>query len=463
LEPKQQLTDFQNTVHKTTSKVKPFFQNNKKLSFILIGVICLIITAYIAGAYLINPQDKVTAFEHAVKNGDVKTLKNLVSSEESNLTIEDKHLQELIDYSRKNKDYLPKLVDGMMSQIHYEEIGISSTARTSDYNDYYLQKTKIPLFYSYYTIHVRPYFLEVSTNETGATVKLDGKQIFKTTDSDKKRTLGPFMPGIYKANAEKKYPYSLLSQDSTISAFDEDDATTETDLQLQGSNLKLEGNFEDTKIFVNGKTIDKTLKDMPEIGPISFNGTIRIHGERPFPWGLEKSPDALVEQDTSSVDITPIPFADKKTQQPIVDLVNKFSKEEMQAHIQHEPNKLTTIDDNLKVRFIQSINDDVQFKYTWKGQVLGTRIDFDNITLSQDESTKVYKTTVPIEIHAKYKKYDQYGFNKGEPLDNKVDQYLLTLTYDEKTKKWLISDQNDQYLNPSDYMKGKNVIKSEFK
>jgi uncharacterized membrane protein YvbJ len=459
LEPKQQLTDFQNTIKQTTSKVIPFFQRNKKLSVILIGVICLIICAYIAGAYLMDPRDKVMRFEQAVRNGDVKTLSGLIHSPESKLEIDEKHIKDLITYSKENQEYLPELVSSMLTQINDEENGITNIGGG---RDYYFKRTKIPLFYSLYTIQIRPYFLEISTNEPGATIKVDNKQVFKTTDKEKTYTWGPLMPGIYKTYAEKKYPYALLSQENIISAFNEETATSKSDLELNGGNLTLESNFENTKIFINGKAIGKTVKELPEIGPVSFNGTIRIHGEQQLPWGLEKSPDVLVEENTSSVDITPVPFATETTRKPIIDLINLFAKQHIQAYVQKNANVLTTIGDSLKAVYIENINSDVQSENYWKGNALGTRIDFDHIALSQDEETKIYQAAIPVETHAKYRKY--YSFDAGnEPLEDKVEHYELILSYNEKTKKWLITSTSEKYYSTDEYFNGKNTVKSEFK
>jgi uncharacterized membrane protein YvbJ len=460
LEPKQQLTDFQNTVKQTTNKLFPFFKKNKKWSFVILGVVCLIIVAYIAGASLMDPRDKVIQFEQAVRNSDVKTLEGLINSPESKLEVNEKHIKDLITYSKENPDYLPEMISNMMVQINDEENGITNIG--SNY-DYYLKRTKIPLFYSQYSIEFRPYFLELSTNESGATLKVDNKQVFKTTEKQKSFTLGPLMPGIYKTSAEKKFPYAMLSQDSTISAFDEKTANSKSNLELNGGTLQLESNFENTAIFVNGKAIGKTIKQMPEIGPISFNGTIRIHGEQQLPWGLEKSADELVEEDTSSIDITPVPFSSEPTRKPIIELINTFSKQHLESRVKQNANVLTTVGDTLKTEYIKDINDDVQNKYTWKGNVLGTRIDFDNISLSKNEQTKIYEAIVPLEIHAKYKQYGTFFSSPSDPLENKIDYYKLTLSYQEKTKKWLVTSVDSNYYSTDDYFNGKNTIKSEFK
>ncbi|WP_028777817.1 TcaA 3rd/4th domain-containing protein [Shimazuella kribbensis] len=460
MEPKQQLTDFQNTVKQTTNKLFPFFRKNKKWSFALLSVVCLIVVAYIAGASLMDPRDKVIQFEQAVHNGDVKTLKSLINSPESNLEVDDKHIKDLITYSKENQEYLPDMISNMMFQINDEENGITNIGSSCDY---YLKQTKIPLFYSKYSIEFRPYFLELSTNESGATLKVDSKQVFKTTEKEKKFTLGPLMPGIYKTSAEKKFPYAMLSQDSTISAFDEKTANSKSNLELNGGTLQLESNFENTTIFVNGKAIGKTIHQMPEIGPISFNGTIRIHGEQQMPWGLEKSADELVEESTSSINITPVPFATEPTRKPIIELINTFSKQDLESRVKQNANVLTTIGDTLRTKYIEDINDDVKYKYTWKGKALGTRIDFDNISLSQNEQTKIYEAVVPLEIHAKYKQYGTFFSSPNDPLEDKIDYYKITLSYNEKTKKWLVTTIDSTNYSTDDYFNGKNTIKSEFK
>lgn len=459
MEPKKQIQDAGHTLKQISSNTLPFFQRNKKGSIIFISVIGLIALVYILGAYLSDPMDKVITFEQAVRTGNIKQLRSLVNSPESNLEVTDKQLQDLVKYSRENKQYLPDIISAMTMQINDEKNGIPSTTTISDY---YLKPTKIPLFYTQYSIEFRPYFIEVSTNEAGATIKVDNKKVFTTTESQQKFTYGPVMPGNYKVSAEKQAPFALLKEEQQYSIFERLTTTAEVDLKLTGGTLQVESNFEDTAIFINGKPIAKTVKEMPEISPISFNGTIRIHGEQQLPWGKEKSPEIVIEESTSSVDITPQPFTTEATRKPIVDLINNFVKQELQALVKHDANLLTTVDDNLKAAYVNDINDDVKYKYTWKGKAHGTRIDFDHVTLSKDEETGVYKVKIPVEIHSSYKEFNEYE-NANSPIDKTAEPHHFTLSYNEKSKKWLISSTSKQYYTSEGEFSGKNTVKSEFK
>jgi uncharacterized membrane protein YvbJ len=458
LEPKSQIQDAGQTLKQLSSNVLPFFRRNKKMSIVLIIIIGLISLIYIAGAFLSDPIDKVIAFEQAVRNGDIKQLRNLVHSPESNVEVTDKQLQDLVKYSRENKHYLPEIINNMMAQLNDEKIGIPSTSTS----DYYLKATKIPLFYTQYMIEFRPYFIEISTNEAGAILKVDNKKVFTTTEAQKEFTYGPVMPGNYKVSAEKQAPFALLKEEQQYSIFERLSSTADIDLSLTGGTLVLESNFDETAIFVNGKSIGKTIKEMSEISPISFNSTIRVHGEQQFPWGKEKSPEILIEESTTSADITPKPFAEEATRKPIVDLINQFVKEELQALIKHNANLLTTVDDNLKAEYVNEINDDVKFNYTWKGKAHGTRIDFDHVSLSKDEDTGIYQVTIPVEIHASYKEYSSFE-NTNSPTEEKTEPYHFTLSYNEKRKKWLISKTKKQYFNSESEFTGNNTVKSEFK
>ncbi|MCO0596981.1 hypothetical protein NGI46_05825 [Peribacillus butanolivorans] len=47
-------------------------------------------------------------------------------------------------------------------------------------------------------------------------------------------------------------------------------------------------------------------------GPVSTDGSIKVHGEVEYPWGIAKSVSQTIDEDTKSLDITPIHLENKK-------------------------------------------------------------------------------------------------------------------------------------------------------
>nr|WP_252430860.1 hypothetical protein [Peribacillus butanolivorans] len=68
---------------------------------------------------------------------------------------------------------------------------------------------------------------------------------------------------------------------------------------------------------------------------------------------------------------------------------------------------------------------------------------------------------IPVEFHNKLKRYN--GFNDSEPIEETFEEYWLVLTYNEKSKQWIIDDVKDYYSYNDEFMKGNDVVKSDFK
>lgn len=97
----------------------------------------------------------------------------------------------------------------------------------------------------------------------------------------------------------------------------------------------------------------------------------------------------------------------------------------------------------------------------WKGKALGTRIEFEfeNVTFSKENDQ--YQVKLPVEFHSEQMEY--YGFNEGDPLEEVFEEYLVVVTYDEKSKQWTIDELEDYYFDTVEFMKEKEVVKSDFK
>lgn len=455
-----------NPLHIFLEKTLEFLQ--KHLKWVVIsGIVILVISlVYIIGAFLTDPENLVADFEKAVRSGDTEALADLVSSSDDKLTVDKKHLQQFIEYAKENNESLNDLLSAMRAQIaHYQEeywkIPSDAPEDYLAYGDFYIDKTEIPLFYDIYSIKVRPYYIKIETNEPDAIIKVDGKKVFHTSSNNLVYTYGPVMPGKYEVSAEKKFEYAHLQNKDEITAFNDDDQTIESDLELQGETITLESKFDGTQVMVNGKPIGKTVQEVSQFGPVSLNGTIKLQGELQFPWGVEKSEEITLTEGTYSVDLTPKPFQSQENKQQVVNVINQFAKERIQAYVTLNGNVFTTVDDNVKKGFIDEISVDKELKNTYKGKALGTRIDFDHLDINWNDTNSRYEITLPVEIHELFKKYTSWD-SKDEPMDEEYLEYMITLYYDENKKNWVITNI-DNYFFWDNYMQGKDIVKTEFK
>lgn len=120
---------------------------------------------------------------------------------------------------------------------------------------------------------------------------------------------------------------------------------------------------------------------------------------------------------------------------------------------------INTAADNIVKDYAENIRFAKTNESYWKGTALGTRIDLGNIKLTKENEQ--YEVEIPVEFHNKLKRYN--GFNDSEPLEETFEEYWLVLTYNEKSKQWIIDEVKDYYSLNDEFMKGNDVVKSDFK
>lgn len=455
--------------HFMSDKFFPFLQKHGKWIVLLLAIGLLVGLIYLIGGLLHDPEGMINDFENAVRMGNVEELEGMITSRTEKLVLEKKQLKAFVDHAQKDKDYLDDLLKAMRAQLYYyegEPWKISSDAPEDylNYGDFYIHRKEIPLFYDSYEIVVRPYYITISTNEPDAVIKVNGQEKFRTAQNNLKYSFGPVMPGKYDVLVEKKFEYAQLSSQEEIEAFDYRPQTIDKDLGLYGEKISVESDFEDTQIVINGKDTNKTTGSLDKFGPISRNGTIKIQGKHMFPWGEERSMEQVVDEDTSSVDLTPIAFNSQESKTQATETINSFFRTEMVALVQQDVNKLNNASDNLKKKYAEQISRLKKYDSYWKGKTLGTRIDYSQAKIRLNSSNNQYEVSIPVEVHYLSKEYGGILDKDSDPLEDNYQEFIVTIVYQEPTKSWVIDKIDPDYSGgSSSYMTSNLVVKSEFK
>ncbi|WP_221568715.1 hypothetical protein [Alkalihalobacillus sp. TS-13] len=458
---------------------------NNKIITAIIGVMAIfLIFISIGMASRSSTEEVVNNFETALLKGDIDTLQKLVEPEDKDMEITDDHLQQLVSYTKDESEYLKAHIFLLKAQAAINEKNGSTMVQNPLFNEYtegeiknlgdfYLKKSEG--LFSSYKVYARPYYLEVSTNEPDAVIKLKGYDDFKTKEGSLAKTYGPLMPGTYTITGSKKYKYANVTAKEEINLFNDDERKDSVELNLTGEKITVESSVENVEVFLNGKSTgekasvykvvngflgsEKKNEEEKQFGPLSTDGSIKIHGEVKYPWGTSKSEPQNVEKDTESIDVTPSPFVTKESRDNVMQTINDYARQRIQALVQQKPSIITTASDNIVKQFTEDIENDKFLKNYWKGEALGTRIDFGKVTLTQEDEQ--YQAKIPVEFHNKAKEYK--GYNDDEPLEEEFIELNLTLDYDQKSNKWIISNSEPINFSDDDFMTGKDVVKSQFK
>ncbi|GAA5344427.1 hypothetical protein CLV97_12322 [Planifilum fimeticola] len=438
-------------------QVKGYAKNGKLVAALAVIAVLVIAVTSLTFAAADGPEEVVRKFEEAVYNKDVDALEEIVSPDDDRMKIDREHLAQFLEFIHENDKYM----ETTMSLLQYQLAAYQGNHMPypDNYNygqvDYYLKLEEGVLFDSY-SIGIRPYYLHIKVDETGGTVKVDGEEVLSSKQGSSK-VMGPLMPGQYKVEGTKKYPYALVKDVWELDLFFDEQGQVKVNLDLTGTHINLDSAFEDTRVIVNGKPLNKTVKELQEFGPVSLDGSITLQGERKFPWGVTRSDKKIVTEGMTKVDLTPLPFANKKGKDQIVQTINTHFKQWVAAKVKHDHSGYTLGEDSMKKELIRQINS-IKRRFSksepYMGVVLGTRIDFDNLTFTYEDD--YYVIEIPVEFHSK----NNSNFRKR--IEEEFETEMVTLRYDEKGKRWLIHSFAEIY-NPSRYFKGKGVVKSEFK
>lgn len=442
-------------------------RQNKKLVFIVGGGLLTIILIVI-GISRSDPVEMVKEFEKAIVMGDVKKVESLVSSGDSDLNVDQKRLKQFIDYAQKNQDYFSAQIWVLEAQtayhtesddILYYSIDGTTTKELLEAGDFYIKKGSF-LFFDTYSIAVRPKYLNLTTNEADALLYVDGEEVFKTTKEKKSYSYGPVMPGIYKISAKKKFDFASVTAKDEVNLFHESKKNIPVDLELVGETVEVVSDVKGTTIFANGKRVG-LVEELETFGPLTKDGSIKIHGEAKFPWGVSKSEASFVYEYDDEIEVTPNPTTDEKVRNKITTLINTYAKERSKSLAAKDAKGVTTLTGKEKESLFSEIEKFKEDEGVYKGKPIKTKIDYGEVKLKQDEDSGSYYMTVPVEFHFNEKKHTRWSFgNRSGPPEDKVFQCTVHVVYNYESSKWLINHMEyHYYINHFD-MDGADVVES---
>ena len=421
----------------------------------------------------------VSEFEQAVNQGDTVKLLELVKPDKKEMTITEVQLKQLVAYAKKNPDYVKHLVFFMGAQAAIADnqgedkspnalvFQQYKKSEITNYGDFYIKKSN-GIFPSY-QIYARAHYLTVNVNEPDTVIEVAGKKVF-TTEKDKlDYTYGPIMPGTYTVQGTKKFSYGDVTGKNEVDLFDVKEMKASTTLEI-GKKINVVSTQDNVTIFINGEAVNNKavkVKDPSSLtteevgktfGPVSTDGTMEIQGEIHYPWGTVKTQPQTLTDLTTIVNLSPNPLATKQTQENVTKTINAFAQQSMAALVNKDPSVIKTANNNMINKYVEEIQFEKTLRVYWKGKALGTKIDFTKV--SMEYTNGVYYATLPVEFHSQENQYGRYN-DDGQPLQDVIDNSMVTLAYDLTTLQWNIVDRDTENFS-GNFLDAPNVVVSEF-
>jgi len=426
-------------------RVKKLLTKKQKIVFgSIAGFVLILIISFFVLQKFTGLDYTLENFETALNDKDVKTLSNMMESSDRRAKLEDKHIKDFIAYLDEN----PSVREEVMSYLKSAAKSFENGKHQTD-DGYFLQLKKDGksfLFFDHYQIQIRPYYVNIYTNYEGAKLLLDGKEIGEATEDDFYKQFGPYIPGKYKFEAVLDEKYGKLKTEQEINLYDSFGSNeVEVDLALYGDYIDIETGFADSEVFINGESVGETDEyGYLEMGPISLDGSFKLHAEKTFPWGKGKSDEVMIEEDYYyELMISPL---NEELEKNISTTLKDFEVQLVEAYRSMDASKITTGAEEVKVVVGENISQVKESKTKYVGVgITEVTINLDSIEIVEDDEYYAYALGMITEVGALVP-----GDVSGDELkeyENHEETYALEfyLTYDNASKKWLVVESYDSW------------------
>ncbi|MBU3132950.1 hypothetical protein KPL40_10865 [Clostridium gasigenes] len=355
--------------------------------------IIIIILLMVSGKVFITSEDKLlNDLEISMKQGNSSKIYG-------DILVADKKV------SRSELDPLIKYYNSDTTKINK----VLSELKTSGVGEVFKIKSNKKGIWKDYYLEVNTVDIKVNCNFSNAKIFVDSNEL-----NEDNRSSG-IVPGLYKIKAILKTNYGDVEKEIEVSLIQNE----EVSINLEAVDLNITSNFNDAKVLINDKDINKKVSEIGDYGPIPTNESIDIGIQREFPWGIIKSEKIKVNDSPNiNIDInmvneeltTQIELSINKFYESVFNALNKrdcrlivLTNEEIQRKIYDEINKKSLIfKNNYEISELETKIENSEFKYEdnlYKAQIvikINYSIDKKMFLLSKNREESMFLTNMEL-------------------------------------------------------------------
>lgn len=136
------------------------------------------------------------------------------------------------------------------------------------------------------------YKLEIKTVDLTLNSNFEKTEFYLNDKKLENNVANKIIPGKYVVKGELETVDGTLVEEKEIFILD----SMKYEMNMPALYINLTSNFDDAKVYINDKYINKKVSDIKSYGPISLNKETSIQLERDFPWGTIRSEKINVEK-----------------------------------------------------------------------------------------------------------------------------------------------------------------------
>lgn len=398
---KDYISKLKNDFTKINKDNIPSFIKERKLLVSVVVILTLAILTSFFDMFITTKNELLKDLEIAIKRGNSNKIYGDIVID--NNKVSGKELDPLIEYYNLDT----KKRDILLSELKANgESGVFTikNIKKGIYQDYYLE--------------VEAVNLKVNCNFKDAKIFINNKI------SDEGNEKVELVPGLYRVKAQLKTNYGDVEKEVEVSLMQNE----EVDIKLEAVNLNITSNFNDAKIFINDKDINKTVNEISTYGAIPTDKNIDIQLQRNFPWGIIKSEKVKVI-DSPNINID-IDMVNKELTTQIESSINRFYESVFNALNDGKHNKIILTNEEVQKKIYDEINKK-SFIFKNNYEITGLEIKIENSEFKYENNT--YKAQIVVKLKYEIqKKIFSSSFKEGENM------FLTNIELVEGT--WIVKD-----------------------
>lgn len=385
-----------------------------------------------------KPEKTVETFEKAVSTKDQKQLAKIVNEGQNKVSVTEKEMESYITYLTKENNF-----SSLMKDLKEQSIIIGNDGTPKPVTDQYGNKALLLKestkkkwgIYKQYVIEVIPFQLKVSANFPNTSVSMNGKKVKTIKKEDNYVSLGYIIPGNVHLEAICEGEYSTFELKDTIDFSIAENNVIQHELEFEGTYITIESNYEDGKIFVNGKDAKVNVADASEFGPLATDGSVKIFAERTFPTGVKKSNTVTVDGDSYMY----LEFKEAETE--AVDDPKEELNSLMNGYISSNMDAINYGDFSYVSNYLDPSGPAYKQTRNYNQQLNDRGIGEDSLKVEVKDYEIVDENTFKVFTYEEYKIY--YSEDEVEKFKAFNAQYLVKVTEDGNMKVYQLIDTKE--------------------
>lgn len=402
-------------------KISKWFKSHMKpKKIVLLALIIIILTAsssyFIALSFTNTKARFLDSLRQTLQSEDPYKAMDYISFQDKVLKVSKDNMNPFFQYIKQNPDRITTFIEGLEKEPSDKSMA--------------LLKERKGRFGSKYYVELKPIFINLSVDYKDTDLYVNNELILSTEEDDSTVTLGPYAPGAYHVKAELGNEFGKVSEEKDLTALD---STTKLSFELNVIKITVNSNYPDALVYMNGENTEKQVKDFKDIGPIPIKDNISVFVEKEFPWGTVRSTE--VEANTTSsikLDINP---ATPELKVQLEQTYRDFYHSVFQA--------LTSQNKALMAYSSAPVQEEIYSRLKRDTIILKNSYSINTMAFEQDViavDSEHDKYTASANITISYKEQKSFW---GIPLpyyNDVTKKFKTTLTYDEDSNSWIVSN-----------------------